>query len=64
MPRATAMQISTHASVLEWRSVKPMHPSSCFAARLSRSAKGRIPYSREELSQDLTADARVSLVHL
>jgi hypothetical protein len=31
-------------------SVKPMHPSSCFAARLSRSAKGPIPYSREALS--------------
>jgi hypothetical protein len=31
-----------------------MHPSSCFAARLSRSAEDQIPYSKEALRQDLT----------
>jgi hypothetical protein len=35
-------------------SVGPMHPSSCFAARLSRSAEDQIPYSKEALRQDLT----------
>ena len=31
-----------------------MHSSSCFAARLKRSVKDPIPYSKEALRQDLT----------
>jgi hypothetical protein len=31
-----------------------MHPSSCFAARLPRSVKDPVPYSKEALRQDLT----------
>jgi hypothetical protein len=31
-----------------------MHPSPCFAARLKRSAKDPVPYSKEALRQDLT----------
>ena len=30
-----------------------MHPSSCFAARLSRTPDHQIPYSKEALKQDL-----------
>jgi hypothetical protein len=33
--------------------VKPMHPSPCSAARLKRSAKDPVPYSKEALRQDL-----------
>ena len=38
--------------------LRGMHPSSCFAARLNRSAKDPVPYSKEALRQDL---ARVRL---
>ncbi len=34
--------------------LRAMHPSSCFAARLKRSVKDPIPYSKEALRQDLT----------
>ena len=33
--------------------LRGMHPSSCFAARLNRSAKDPVPYSKEALRQDL-----------
>ena len=31
-----------------------MHPSSCFAARLERSVKDPVPYSKDALREDLT----------
>ena len=34
--------------------LRAMHPSSCFAVRLKRSAKDPVPYSKEALKQDLT----------
>jgi hypothetical protein len=34
--------------------LRAMHSSSCFAARLKRSVKDPIPYSKEALRQDLT----------
>ena len=33
--------------------LRAMHPSSCFAVRLKRSAKDPVPYSKEALKQDL-----------
>jgi hypothetical protein len=39
--------------VLESENVRPMHPSLCFAARLNRSVKDPVPYSRAALRQDL-----------
>jgi hypothetical protein len=47
MPQATAVEISTSCLCSNSELAKPMHLSSCFAARLSRSAKGPIPFSRE-----------------
>ena len=34
--------------------LRAMHPSSCLAVRLKRSAKDPVPYSKEALKQDLT----------
>ena len=47
------MEMSSHIAVLESENPRAMHPSSCFAARLTRSAKDPVPYSREALKQDL-----------
>ena len=46
--------MSSHIAVLESENLRAMHPSSCFAARLTRPAKDPVPYSREALRQDLT----------
>lgn len=45
--------MSSHIAVLEIENPRAMHPSSCFAARLTRPAKDPVPYSREALKQDL-----------
>ena len=47
------MEMSSHIAVLESENPRAMHPSSCFAARLTRPAKDPVPYSREALKQDL-----------
>jgi hypothetical protein len=41
MPRATAVEIAPTRLCSNGERAKPMHPSSCFAARLNRSAKDR-----------------------
>ena len=45
--------MSSHIAVLESENPRAMHPSFCFAARLTRPAKDPVPYSREALRQDL-----------
>jgi hypothetical protein len=54
MPRAIAVENQSHTRrCSKSESVRPMHPSLCFAARLNRPVKDPIPYSREALRQDL-----------
>ena len=50
---AIAVKISPTRLCSNSKSVSPMHPSLCFAARLNRSVKHSVPYSREALRQDL-----------
>ena len=38
---------------LKHKNIETMHPSSCFAARFSRTPDHQIPYTKEALKQDL-----------
>jgi hypothetical protein len=50
MAQATSNEL--HSQLLP-ASVKAMHSSSCFAARLNRSVDRQIPYTKDALKQDL-----------
>jgi len=52
MPRAIAVKISPTRRCLNRENLRAMPLSSCFSARLKRSANA-VPYSREALRQDL-----------